>query len=74
MQPIITSEVVVAYAQCHGKPICSCSAPSKHPHEYIRVLERHRRAHQAQYLDSSRARTWMCIPTRWSTCAMQALC
>jgi predicted RecB family nuclease len=53
MQPIITSEVVVAYAQCPRKAYLLLFSPEQGtPHEYIRVLERHRRAHQAQYLDS----------------------
>jgi predicted RecB family nuclease len=53
MQPIITSEVVVAYAQCPRKAHLLLFSPEQGtPHEYIRVLERHRRAHQAQYLDS----------------------
>jgi len=53
MQPIITSEVVVAYAQCPRKAYLLLFSPEQGtPHEYIRVLERYRRAHQAQYLDS----------------------
>jgi len=53
MQPIITSEVVVAYAQCPRKAYLLLFSPEQGtPHEYLRVLERHRRAHQAQYLDS----------------------
>src|SRR4029450_7612152 len=53
MQPAITSEVVVAYAQCPRKAYLLLFSPEQGtPHEYVRVLERHRRAHQAQYLDS----------------------
>src|SRR5437899_13017784 len=52
MPPTITSEVVVAYAQCPRKAyLLLCSAAQGDPHEYVRILERQRREHQVRYLD-----------------------
>lgn len=52
MQPAITSAIVVAYAQCPRKAyLLLCSPEQGTPHEYVRILERQRRAHQARYLN-----------------------
>ena len=52
MQSVITSEVVVAYAQCPRKAYLLLFSPEQGiPHEYVRLLERQRREHQARYLD-----------------------
>jgi predicted RecB family nuclease len=52
MQPVITSEIVVAYAQCPRKAYLLLFSPEQGtPHAYIRILERQRRAHQARYLN-----------------------
>jgi len=52
MQPTITSEVVVAYAQCPRKAyLLLYSAEPGDPHEYVRILERQRREHHVRYLD-----------------------
>src|SRR5215211_4718922 len=52
MQPAITSAIVVAYAQCPRKAYLLLFSPEQGtPHEYVRILERQRRAHQARYLN-----------------------
>jgi predicted RecB family nuclease len=52
MQPAITSEVVVAYAQCPRKAYLLLFSPDRgEPHEYVRMLEQQRCEHQARYLD-----------------------
>jgi predicted RecB family nuclease len=52
MQPTITSEVVVAYAQCPRKAYLLLFSPDQgDPPEYVRILERQWREHQARYLD-----------------------
>ena len=52
MKPTITSEVVVAYAQCPRKAYLLLFSPdSGEPHEYERILERQRRENQEGYLD-----------------------
>ena len=52
MPPTITSEVVVAYAQCPRKAYLLLFSPEKgEPHEYIQILEQQRGAHQERYLD-----------------------
>lgn len=52
MPPTITSEVVVAYAQCPRKAyLLLCSPEQGEPHEYIRILEQQRRENHARYLD-----------------------
>jgi predicted RecB family nuclease len=52
MKPTITSEVVVAYAQCPRKAyLLLCSSDKGSPHEYVRILERQRCEHQERYLD-----------------------
>src|SRR6266852_6021524 len=52
MQPAITSEVVVAYAQCPRKAYLLLFSPEQgEPHEYVRILERQRSKNQVRYLD-----------------------
>jgi predicted RecB family nuclease len=52
MPPVITSDVVVAYAQCPRKAYLLLFSPEQGvPHEYTRLLEQQRHEHQAQYLD-----------------------
>jgi predicted RecB family nuclease len=52
MKPTITTEVVVAYAQCPRKAyLLLFSLDQDDPPEYIRILGRQRREHQARYLD-----------------------
>src|SRR5262245_37483372 len=52
MQPAITSAIVVAYAQCPRKAYLLLFSPEQGtPHEYVRILERQRREHQARYLN-----------------------
>src|SRR6266852_4238735 len=50
--PVITSEIVVAYAQCPRKAYLLLFSPDKgEPHEYIQILEQQRRENQARYID-----------------------
>ena len=52
MQPAITSEVVVAYAQCPRKAYLLLFNPAQgEPHEYVRILERQQRENHERYLD-----------------------
>lgn len=52
MQPAITSDVVVAYAQCPRKAYLFLFNPDQGaPHEYVCMLERQRREHQKRYID-----------------------
>jgi predicted RecB family nuclease len=52
MQPAITSEVVVAYAQCPRKAYhLLFSSGRGEPHEYVRMLEQQRHENQQRYLD-----------------------
>src|SRR5712691_9549744 len=52
MQPTITSDVVVAYAQCPRKAYLLLYSPEQgEPHEYVRILEQQRRENHARYLD-----------------------
>jgi predicted RecB family nuclease len=52
MQPAVTSEVVVAYAQCPRKAyLLLFSSDQGEPHEYVCILERQRRENQTRYLD-----------------------
>jgi hypothetical protein len=52
MQPVITSDIVVAYAQCPRKAYLLLFSPEQGtPHEYVRILERQRREYQVQYLN-----------------------
>lgn len=52
MESIITSEIVVAYAQCRWKAYLLLFSPNmSEPHEYVRILEEQRRANQERSLD-----------------------
>jgi predicted RecB family nuclease len=52
MEPVITSEVVVAYSQCPRKAYLLMFSPDNgEPHEYVQILEQERRENQAQYVE-----------------------
>src|SRR5712691_4441147 len=52
MAPIITPDIVVAYAQCPRKAYLLLFSPDKgEPHEYVQILEQQRQAIQERYLD-----------------------
>jgi len=52
MPPMITSDVVVAYAQCPRKAYLLLHSPEQgEPHAYARILEQQRRENHARYLD-----------------------
>jgi predicted RecB family nuclease len=52
MQPLITSEVVVAYAQCPRKAYLLMFSPDKGElHEYVQILEQQRQENQERYLN-----------------------
>jgi predicted RecB family nuclease len=52
MKPVITSEVVVAYAQCPRKAyLLLFSSEQGELHEYVRLLERQRHENHERYLD-----------------------
>src|SRR5712691_7446772 len=52
MAPIITPDIVVAYAQCPRKAYLLLFRPDKgEPHEYVQILEQQRQANQERYLD-----------------------
>jgi hypothetical protein len=52
MEPAITSEIVVAYAQCPRKAYLLLFSPDKgEPHEYAQILEQQRWENQKRYLD-----------------------
>jgi len=52
MEPIITSDVVVAYSQCPRKAYLLLFSPDKgEPHEYIQILEQPRRETQERCLN-----------------------
>src|SRR5262245_61214986 len=52
MEPAITSEIVVAYAQCPRKAYLLLFSPDKgEPHEYVQILEKQRCENQKRYLD-----------------------
>jgi hypothetical protein len=55
MPPEITSEIVVAYAQCPRKAYLLLFSPGQgKPHEYIRILEWQQRENHERYLDRLR--------------------
>src|SRR5262245_60912261 len=55
MEPAITSEIVVAYSQCHRKAYLLLFSPDKgEPHEYVQILEHQRQANQERYIDHLR--------------------
>src|SRR2546430_10333440 len=52
MEPTITPDIVVAYAQCPRKAYLLLFSPDKgEPHEYVQILELQRQAHQERYID-----------------------
>src|SRR5215831_6110851 len=52
MEPIITTDIVVAYSQCPRKAYLLLFSPDKgEPHEYVQILEQQRRVHQEKYID-----------------------
>jgi predicted RecB family nuclease len=52
MEPTITSEIVVAYAQCPRKAYLLLFSPDRgEPHEYVQILEQQRGEHQERYCD-----------------------
>jgi predicted RecB family nuclease len=52
MEPIITSDVVVAYSQCPRKAYLLLFSPDKGElHEYTQILEQQRCANQERYID-----------------------
>src|SRR5215475_12839681 len=52
MESAITSEIVVAYSQCHRKAYLLLFSPDKgEPHEYVQILEQQRCANQEKYID-----------------------
>src|SRR5215510_11243988 len=52
MESAITSEIVVAYSQCHRKAYLLLFSPDKgEPHEYVQILEQQRCANQGRYID-----------------------
>jgi predicted RecB family nuclease len=52
MEPVITSDVVVAYSQCPRKAYLLMFSPDKGtPHEYVKILEQERRENQERYVD-----------------------
>jgi predicted RecB family nuclease len=58
MQPTITSEVVVAYAQCPRKAYLLLFSPDKaEPHEYAGILEEKTRMNRGTYLRTLRHET-----------------
>jgi predicted RecB family nuclease len=51
MEPIITPDIVVAYAQCPRKAYLLLFSPDKgEPHEYVQILEQQRQENQERYL------------------------
>jgi hypothetical protein len=52
MEPIIMSDVVVAYAQYPRKAYLLLFSPDKgEPHEYVQILEQERCANRERYID-----------------------
>src|SRR5215468_11466234 len=52
MEPVITSDVVVAYSQCPRKAYLSLFSSDKgEPHEYVQILEQQRCENQERYLN-----------------------
>src|SRR5215510_2000355 len=52
MEPVITADIVVAYAQCPRKAYLLLFSPDKgEPHEYVQILEQQRHANQERYLN-----------------------
>jgi predicted RecB family nuclease len=52
MEPTITTDIVVAYAQCPRKAYLLLFSPDKgEPHEYVQILEQQRQANQEHSLN-----------------------
>src|SRR5262249_22766291 len=52
MEPTITTDIVVAYSQCHRKAYLLLFSPDKgEPHEYTQILEQQRCTNQEKYID-----------------------
>jgi predicted RecB family nuclease len=52
MEPTITTDIVVAYAQCPRKAYLLLFSPDKgEPHEYVQILEQQRCTNQEKYID-----------------------
>ena len=52
MEPTITPEIAVAYAQCPRKAYLLLFSPDKgEPHEYVQILEQQRSENQERYID-----------------------
>src|SRR5712691_6571097 len=52
MEPTITADIVVAYAQCPRKAYLLLFSPDKgEPHEYGKILEQQRQENQERYLN-----------------------
>src|SRR5262249_89853 len=52
MESTITTDIVVAYAQCPRKAYLLLFSPHKgEPHEYVQILEQQRCANQERYID-----------------------
>ena len=52
MEPTITADIVVAYAQCPRKAYLLLFSPDKgEPHEYVQILEQQQCANQERYID-----------------------
>src|SRR5712691_13386310 len=67
MPPAITSEVVVAYAQCPRKAYFLLFGQDKDaPHEYVQILAQQQQENHARYLDHLRQKHTAMQP--WSTC------
>lgn len=53
MRKIISTDVLVAYSQCHRKAyLLLCTTQKGNPHEYARILEQQKRANQNQYINT----------------------
>ena len=51
MEPAITTDIVIAYAQCPLKAYLLLFSPDTgEPHEYVQILEQQRCANQKRYL------------------------
>ena len=75
MQPTITSEVVVAYAQCPRKAyLLLCSPAQGEPHEYVRILERQQDENHARYLNRLKHKHADVAPTQQRSCVAGARC
>ena len=52
MEPIITTDIVVAYSQCPRKAYLLLFSPDKgEPHEYVQILEQQRCVNKERYVD-----------------------